>query len=287
MDSIAFLGLGAMGSRMALSLVKAGFAVTVWNRDPGRAAPLARAGARIAASPRAAAEGADAVISMVTDDRAARSVWLDAERGALAGLGAAAVAVEASTVSPAWIAELGAAVAARGGRLLDAPVAGSLPQAEAGQLIVMAGGDAAALDAVRPALDAMAAKVLHAGPEGHGAMLKLAVNALFAAQLASVAELLGLLARAGFGRSEAAALLAEFPVTAPPIAGAARMMAAGDATPLFTIDLIAKDLGYVLDAAAASGAHLPGAAAAREAFGQAQARGLGGANVSGLAALFA
>lgn len=287
MTKIAFLGLGAMGSRMALSLVKAGFAVTVWNRDQARTAPLGLAGARIAADPRAAADGADAVISMVTDDSAARSVWLDPERGALAGLDAGAVAVEVSTVSPAWIAELSAAVAAKGARLLDAPVAGSLPQAETGQLIFMAGGEAEALDAVRPALDAMAEKVLHVGPTGRGAMLKLAVNALFAAQLASVAELLGLLGRAGFSRGEAAALLAEFPIMAPPIAGSARMMAAGDTTPLFTIDLIEKDLGYAIGAAAALGARLPGAEATRAAFEKAQARGMGAANVSGLAAVFA
>jgi 3-hydroxyisobutyrate dehydrogenase-like beta-hydroxyacid dehydrogenase len=151
----------------------------------------------------------------------------------------------------------------------------------------MVGGEAEALDAVRPTLTPLAARVLHAGPSGHGALLKLAVNTLFAAQLASVAELLGLLSRNGLGRDKAAELLAEFPIVAPPIAGAAKMMAAGNTTPMFTIDLIEKDLGYVLDAAHASGSRIPGAEAARAAFRQAQALGLGQANVSGLAAVFA
>ncbi len=183
--------------------------------------------------------------------------------------------------------DLGDAVAKAGATLLDAPVAGSLPQAESGQLVFMVGGEAEALDAVRPTLTPLAARVLHAGPSGHGALLKLAVNTLFAAQLASVAELLGLLSRNGLGRDKAAELLAEFPIVAPPIAGAAKMMAAGNTTPMFTIDLIEKDLGYLLDAAHASGSRIPGAEAARAAFRQAQALGLGQANVSGLAAVFA
>jgi 3-hydroxyisobutyrate dehydrogenase len=286
MNTIAFLGLGAMGSRMALNLVKAGFAVTVWNRDAEKAARLGHAGARIAGSPRAAAQGADLVFSMVTDDRAARAVWLDPVTGAAAGLKRGAVAIESSTVSPGWVRELGDAVATAGARLLDAPVAGSRPQAEAGQLVFMVGGDADALDAVRPALAPLAAKVVHAGPIGHGALLKLAVNTLFASQLESVAELLGFLGRNGFGRLQAAELLAEFPIVAPPIAGAAKMMASGNTTPLFTIDLIEKDLGYVLDAAEASQSSLLGAEAARTAFRQAQAQGLGQANVTGLAAVF-
>lgn len=282
MITVAFLGLGAMGSRMALNLVKAGFAVTVWNRDPDKAEVLGLAGARIAGSPRAAAQDADIVVSMVTDDRAARAVWLDPETGALSGLRPSAVAVESSTVSPAWIRELGEGVAAREARLLDAPVAGSRPQAEAGQLVFMVGGEADAVELVRPALAPLAAKVLHIGALGRGALLKLAVNTLFAAQLQSVAEVLAFLGCNGFGREEAADLLAQFPIVAPPIAGAAKLIAMGSATPQFTIDLIEKDLGYVLDVAQMSGVQMPGATVSRDAFRAAQARGLGQANVSAL-----
>lgn len=287
MTSIAFLGTGAMGSRMARNLLTAGFDLLVWNRDIAKAGPLGATGARIADSPRAAAAEADIVISMVTDDRASRSVWLDAESGALKGLRSSATAIETSTVSPAWIGELGSAVAAKGARLLDAPVSGSRPQAEAGQLIFMVGGDAGVLDSVRPVLAPMAAKVLHVGPLGQGAVLKLSVNALFATQLASVAELLGFLSRSGFDRTGAAQLLGQFPIVAPPIAGVAKMMAESNTAPQFTIDQIEKDLGYVLDAAHSAQAPLPGAVAARVVFQQAQGKGLGMANVSGLAAVFA
>ncbi len=284
---LAFLGLGAMGSRMAANLLKAGHSVTVWNRDPGKAAKLAEAGAALAETPRVAAADAGFVFSMVTDDDAARSVWLDPRTGALAGLGAGAIAIECSTVTPGWVRELGALVGARRAQLLDAPVAGSRPQAEAGQLVFMVGGDQTALAQAGPVLEPLAAKVIHVGGQGQGAILKLAVNALFAAQLQSVAELLGFLARNGFGPEQAAELLGTFPIVAPPLAGAARMMAAKSAAPLFTIDLLAKDLGYLLDAAKASGSALPGAASARASFRRAQEQGLGQANVSGLAAMFA
>jgi 3-hydroxyisobutyrate dehydrogenase-like beta-hydroxyacid dehydrogenase len=151
----------------------------------------------------------------------------------------------------------------------------------------MVGGDGQALEQVRPVLSTMAAKVLHVGAVGQGAVLKLAVNALFAAQLHSVAELLGFLARNGYAPQQAASLLGEFPIVAAPIAGAAKMMATGNTAPLFTIDLMEKDLSYLLETAQASGAALPGTSLARAAFQRAQQQGLGGAHVSGLAAVFA
>jgi 3-hydroxyisobutyrate dehydrogenase len=287
MSKIAFLGLGAMGSRMAANLAEAGHDVTVWNRDAAKAEAFCRRNASMAGTPGAAAAGADIVFSMVTDDAAARAVWLDARTGALQAMKSGAIAIECSTVTPAWIHELGAAVAAKGVALLDAPVAGSRPQAEAGQLVVMVGGDAAAFARAEPAFAPLAATMMHVGKLGQGAVLKLAVNTLFAAQLESIAELLGFLSRNGFQAEQAAELLAAFPIVAPPIAGAAKMMAAKNTTPLFTIDLMEKDLGYIIGAAKASGAELPGAESARAAFQRAQGEGLGHANVSGLAAVFA
>jgi 3-hydroxyisobutyrate dehydrogenase len=198
-----------------------------------------------------------------------------------------AIAIKCSTVTPAWIRELGFAVAAKGVAVLDAPVAGSRPQAEAGQLVFMVGGNDDAYAKAEPVLAPLAAKVMHVGKLGQGAVLKLAVNTLFAAQLESVAELLGFLSRNGFAAEQAAELLGAFPIVAPPIAGAAKMMAAKNTMPLFTIDLIEKDLGYIIDTARASGAELPGAESARAAFRKAQGQGLGRFNVSGLAAVFA
>ncbi|MFN7154730.1 MAG: NAD(P)-dependent oxidoreductase [Acidovorax sp.] len=286
MQRIAFLGLGAMGARMATHLVKAGYPVTVWNRDPAKALSLQQSGAALANTPGEAARDADVVISMVSDDAAARSIWLNPHTGAAARLQANAIAIECSTVTPAWVRQLAGAVHSRGAQLLDAPVAGSRPQADAAQLVFMVGGEDHTLTRVRPVLSTMGAKVLRVGTVGQGAVLKLAINALFAAQLHSVAELLGFLTRNGYAPAEAADLLAEFPVVAAPISAAAKMMAARNREPLFTIDLIEKDLGYLVDTAQVSGAELPGVAVARMTFQRAQRLGLGGANVSGVAAVF-
>ena len=147
MSKVAFLGLGAMGSRMAANLLKAGHAVTVWNRSPAAAEALVASGARKASSPMAAAESADFVFAMVCDDDASQNVWLDSTNGALAGMHPGAVAIESSTLTPEWIRELSEHFRAKGISLLDAPVSGSRPQAEAAQLVYLIGGDAKALSA--------------------------------------------------------------------------------------------------------------------------------------------
>jgi 3-hydroxyisobutyrate dehydrogenase len=287
MTHIGFLGLGAMGSRMASRLLQAGHMVTIWNRNAAAAEPLQQLGARVARTPAQATEGADLVFSMVTDDDAARAVWLDGPAAAATVLKTGAIAIEVSTVTPQWISTLGKAVAARGAFLLDAPVAGSRPQAEAGALIFMVGGEPTALGQAQPVLEQLAAKVLHVGPLGQGATLKLALNALFAAQLASLAELLGFLSRSGFTTTQVAQWLGEFPIVAPPLAGAASMMAANNHAPLFTIDLIEKDLRYLSDIAQTCGADLPTVRQTLSSLRTAQTLGWGTKNVTGIAGLFA
>ena len=144
MQNIAVLGLGIMGGGMASNLIRKGFRVTVWNRSPERTVPFAAQGARVAASPREAAAGADMVIAMVADDAASRSVW-EGEAGALGGLKAGAIAVESSTLSPTWIRALAALAKMRGADFLDAPVGGSRPAAAEGKLTFFVGGEAAVL----------------------------------------------------------------------------------------------------------------------------------------------
>ncbi|GAB4184646.1 MAG: NAD(P)-dependent oxidoreductase [Wenzhouxiangellaceae bacterium] len=286
MSRIAFLGLGAMGSRMARRLLESGQSLTVWNRDQTKADPLRSLGAQVAATPGDAARSAEIVITMVADDAAAREVWLADETGVVAGIKPGAIAIECSTVTPKWIERLHTILLSHQVKLLDAPVAGSRPQAEAGQLVMMVGGDATALNTARPILEPLTAKILHAGLPGQGARLKLAVNALFASQLSSLAEWLGLLSQQGFSASEAATLLGEFPIVAPPLAGAAQMMAAGQFDPLLTIDLLEKDLTYAQCLAAKPEQQLPMVTAARGVVQRAQDAGLGSANVTALAAVY-
>lgn len=285
MARLAFLGLGAMGSRMAARLLAAGHEVTVWNRSPGPGAELAASGARVAATPRDAASGAEAVLAMLRDDDASRAVWTDAETGALAGMRAGALAIECSTLTVGWARELAALAAARGVRFLDAPLAGSRPQAEAGALIFMAGGDAADLAVAEPVLRAMGGAVHHAGRHGTGAVAKLAVNALFGIQVAALAEILGFVRASGADPARVAEILGATPVASPAAKGAAAAMLAGAFAPLFPVALVEKDFGYVL-AAAGDGGRAPLAAATRAILREAVARGLGGENLPAVTKLY-
>jgi 3-hydroxyisobutyrate dehydrogenase len=161
MNRIAFLGLGNMGSGMALSVLRAGYELTVYNRTLARAEPLVRRGARLAASPREACDRADAIIAMTADDASSRATWFG-ESGVLAGEpNPAAFAVECSTLSHDWVAELSRAAAARGLRYIDAPVTGLPDAAAAGALTLLVGAAPADLEAVRPLLSAISERVLH------------------------------------------------------------------------------------------------------------------------------
>lgn len=287
MKRIAFLGLGAMGSRMAQSLIDGGHTLVVWNRDAAKALALAERGAAIASSPRAAAAGADVVISMVRDDDASRSVWLDGEHGALGGMAKHAVAIECSTVSVDWVNALAAQAIARGVAFLDAPVAGSLPQAQARALIFMVGGAAETVAEVEPLLRAMGGAVHHAGPNGAGAAVKLAVNAMFGAQVAALAELIGALRAAGVDPAKAAEILAATPVGSPAAKGAAASMLAGDFTAMFPVRLVEKDFGYVEKLGGRRASAMPIAHATRTVLGAAIEAGLGDLNLTSLVALYA
>jgi 3-hydroxyisobutyrate dehydrogenase len=285
MTRIAFLGLGAMGSRMAANLLAAGHDLNVWNRTPDRAAALAALGARAAATPRQAAGDADIVIAMLRDDDASRMVWTAPETGALAAMPADAIGVECSTLSLAWTRQLAATASERGIAFVDAPLAGSRPQAEAKALIVFAGGTAAAVERIGPVLRATAAAIHHAGPAGTGMAVKLAVNTLFAAQVAALAELLETLRRSGVDPARAMEIIGTTPVCAPAAKAAGDMMLRDAFAPLFPIDLAEKDLGCAALAAGDAG-KAPLTGAVRALLQDAIAAGFGHEHITALAKLY-
>ena len=286
MSRITVLGLGAMGSRMAANLIKAGHSVTVWNRTPAAAAPLIAQGALLETTPRSAATAADIVIAMLRDDRASRSVWLDPETGALGSMPAGSLAIESSTLTVAWVKELAREVAARGGAFLDAPVAGSRPQAAAGQLIYMVGGNGDDFRRAEPVLKTMGVAAHHAGPTGSGAAVKLAVNALLAVQVAALGELAGLLKASGMNLVRAVDIIGATPVASAALKGAAASMLAAQFAPMFPIELVEKDLDYTLGQAEQAGVALPMTTAARQIMAAATAAGLGGDHLTAIARLF-
>jgi 3-hydroxyisobutyrate dehydrogenase len=285
--TVAVIGLGAMGSRMVQNLLQAGYSVVVHNRTEAKAQPLLELGARFAPTPRSAAEQSDVVISMVTDNEVSRQVWLAAETGAVFGLKPDQVAIEMSTVTLDWVEELHGAIAQRGARFLDAPVVGSRPQAEAGKLIALVGGEAATLEEVRSILTAAGVAMLHGmGGVGKGMAMKLAVNALFGIQVAALAELLGLLAKSGISSDRAMACLGELPVLSLAAKGAGGLMVAQNHAPMFPVALVEKDFRYVMQTAQGLEATLPTAAAVMEVYRSAIAQGHGEQNITGIAQLF-
>jgi 3-hydroxyisobutyrate dehydrogenase-like beta-hydroxyacid dehydrogenase len=286
MNTIAFLGLGAMGARMAAHLAGPEFKLTVWNRDSAKAEALVARGARVATSPREAATGADLVFAMVRDDEASRAIWLDPQAGAFAGMRRSAIAIESSTLSLAFTRTLSSEAEARGLDFLDAPVAGSRPQAEARQLIHLVGGDADVLARAEPALKAMGGAIHHAGPAGAGTALKLAVNALFGVQVAALAELFGALVRQGVNEGTAADILGATPVASPAAKAAMASMVAQAFAPMFPVELVAKDFDYALKGAQEAGCETPISAAARGVFAAALRQSLGALHLTSVRNLY-
>ncbi len=282
---VGVVGLGAMGSRLAANLLADGHAVVVANRTAAATAAPAAAGAVVAGSPRDLAGRVDVVLVAVRDDPASRVVWTDPEHGLLAGLAPGAVAVECSTVSPAWARELAGTAAAAGARFLEAPMIGTRPQVEARALVHLVGGEAETLDAVRDVLAVSAARVHHCGAVGTAATLKLAVNALLAVQVAAVAELLGVTGRAGLEPGVVVELLAGLPVTSPAAARAGGAMVRGAFAPNFPVDLVAKDLDYLTGLTARPDTDVPLSAAALTAYRRASAAGHGAEDLTAVARL--
>lgn len=265
MLKVGFLGLGAMGLGMARRLLAAGFPVAVYNRSAAKAEALAHEGARVAANPASAADGADVVISMVADDEASRGLWLGAE-GVLARIRPGAICVECSTLSPAWLGELAAAVEAKGCALLDAPVTGSKVHAEKGELRFLVGGSASALEAVRPVLAAMSREVVHLGPTGSGAKLKLINNFLCGVQAAALAEAVALVERSGLDRAQAMDVLLQGAPGSPLVKTLAPRMLGREYETNFALQLMAKDLAYAVALGSECGVELRTAAAAHSLF---------------------
>lgn len=286
MSHIAFLGLGAMGSRMASRLLQAGQQVTVWNRSSAASKALAKLGAQIAPTPRAAAQSADFVITMVRDDEASRQIWLDAESGALMGMRHGSIAIESSTLSHRWVVELGQAFKAAGMLFLEAPVSGSRPQADAGQLIYFVGGDAVVVKQAEPLLALMGSAIHPVGPVGSAAMTKLTTNALLGIQVTAMAELVNILQRSGADTAQILQAVAGTVVCSPFAKRAADSMLAGDFTPQFPVELVEKDFAYVL-ASAASPKSVPTLAAAHQVFADAVTQGLGNEHLTSVVKLFA
>jgi 3-hydroxyisobutyrate dehydrogenase len=274
MTEIAFIGLGAMGSRMAMNLHNAGFALRAWNRDPVKARRLTDLGARLAASPSDAATGASFVLSIVADDLATREVMLGAS-GILAGASPGTIVIDASTNSPATAREIAGIAAARGVHYLDAPVLGSLPQAEAKELVFLVGGDHAVFDRSKPLLGAMSRTCHYLGDSGAGATIKLINNMVSGSLLAILAEAAQVAEAARLDPAAAVAALSDGAASSRMLRSKLPKMFERDFTPQFQLELMEKDIRYFLQLAADLDRPAPLASLVRSQYQAARRAALG------------
>ena len=275
MTRVGVVGIGGMGALMASRLLHAGHQVTVWNRTSEKTAPLAEAGASVADSPADAARDAEAVITMVADPDALRDVTEGAD--GIAAAASTATVIQMSTVGPDALSRLAAALPAR--ELLDAPVLGSLTEAEAGKLRVFAGGDASLVERWTPLLSTLGS-VLHVGPFGAGTAAKLVANSTLFGMLGVLGEALALADSLGLSRTSAFEVLAATPVAAQ--AERRRPAIESGEYPLrFSLALALKDANLIHDA---SDAELRLAEAARSWLADAAAGGFGDRDYSAVLA---
>lgn len=282
--NVAVIGTGRMGGAMVGRIRGAGFPVVVHNRTRAKAEQVAAAhGCTVADSPREAVADADVVVVSLADDASVVAAY-DGEDGVLAGLREGTVVCDTSTVAPATVRGLADRIGSTGAALLDTPVSGSVSSVEAGALVVMVGGDPDALDRARPVLDSMAKRVVHLGPVGTGAAMKLAVNGVLHGLNIALSEGLVLAERAGIEREVAYDVLAGSAVGAPFLSYKRAAFLDPDGTPVaFALDLVAKDLELAAALADEVGSAAPQLARNREVVGAAVAAGLGPADLSAVA----
>ena len=284
MTRVAVLGAGNMAGAMVGTLRRAGLDVTVWNRTRERGQAVAEThGATTASTAAEAVRSAEIVLSSLADDEAVLATYLG-DDGAASGAGPDHVLLEMSTIAPATVLQVGEAVASGGATFLDAPVSGSVPVVEKGELTIMVGGDEAALERARPILDVLAAKVFHVGALGAGATVKLAVNALVHAIDVGLSEALVLAEKAGVDRSAAYDVFAAGAAAAPFVLYKRPAFEDPANAPLtFTLDLMAKDLDLILSLAKAVDAPMGQAERNRELVDRALAAGFAGRDMSAVA----
>jgi 3-hydroxyisobutyrate dehydrogenase len=270
---VGFVGLGIMGRPMAKNLLKAGFQVTAYNRSPGPREELAEAGADIALTPREAAAGAEAVITNVTDSHDVEAVVLGPD-GIIDGASPGTIVIDMSTISPAVTRHIGATLAERGIRMLDAPVSGGDQGAIAGTLAIMIGGDAKDVERARPLFEAMGKRITHCGPLGSGQTVKLSNQVAITGALLGVCEALMFARKNGVDPAVMVEAISAGAAGSWQLSNLGPKMIARDFAPGFKIGLMRKDLRLALENAQQQDIALPGLALVSQLFAGVAAAGL-------------
>lgn len=276
---IGIAGIGKMGAAIATRLAGLGHAVTIWNRTAAKAQALTAIGAKVASTPRELAQGAEVIISILTN-AAAIDAAFDSRDGMLAADIKGKLFIEMSTVRPVTAQALAAKIAAQGAAMIDCPVGGTVGPARDGKLIGFAGGSAADVARARPVLDQICRRVEHVGPVGSGASMKLAINLPLLVYWQALGEALLLCKPLGLDPARVMDIIGDTsgaPTVLKHRGGAIAAALAGKDTGAITFDIdsIRKDLQTMIEEAQALGGTLPVTARALECFDQASREGFG------------
>ncbi len=273
MANLGFIGLGSMGGRITKRLLDAGHSVTGYNRTRSKAQWLLAAGMRWADTPRAVAEAADVIFTMVTNTSALHEV-LDGPDGVLAGLGKGKIYIDMSTVSPAASKGLATLVAAKGAQMLDAPVSGSVITLEQGNLSIMVGGEQAAFEQVKPILLDIGPKVNYVGKNGLAVLMKIAINLNLQVQILAFYEGLLLAEKGGVPRETALEVMLNSVIASPALKYRTPFILQPSGEALFNIDMMQKDMLLALELGRELNVPLPTTAISNEFLTSARAMGL-------------
>jgi 3-hydroxyisobutyrate dehydrogenase len=281
-ERIGFLGLGIMGSRMAANIAKAGYELTVWTHTEGKAQRWAQErGAIAVGTPGEVAEASDIVVSMVVDGAQVESV-LCGQSGVASGAHEGLLCVDMSTIAPTDTRRIAARLQERGIGMVDAPVTGSSPRAEAGTLTIMVGGELEEFERIKPLLEAMGELIVHVGKLGQGEMLKLINNSLGAANAAAVAEALLLADATGVDLDALVAVTQSGSGASAQMQMKSGPMRAHDYSTLFKTEHLLKDVRLCLEEAQIAGIPFPAAAHARDLLAATMGRGHGAEDYAAL-----
>jgi 3-hydroxyisobutyrate dehydrogenase len=273
-DRVGLIGLGIMGKPMARNLLKAGFALTVYNRTTSKADDLRGEGAAVASTPADVAAVSDVIITMVTNSPDVEEVVLGSH-GVIEGARAGSILVDMSTISPEITRAIGAQLAPRGVEMLDAPVSGGERGAIEGTLSIMAGGDPAGFERCRPLFEAMGKKLVYCGPLGAGQTVKLCNQIVVGLHNLAVSECLVFAAASGINTDRMLEAVSAGAAGSWALSNLAPKVLRRDFSPGFKVSLQQKDLRLALEAADRMHLSLPGLALTHQLYGALERRGLG------------
>jgi 3-hydroxyisobutyrate dehydrogenase len=276
---IGLVGLGRMGSAMSQRLRERGFDVVGWDVNVDRNKALASGGLRIAANPRAVAAESEIVISIITEDHGVRRIFRGAE-GFLKGDVAGKLFIEMSTLRPMTGHELAPLVESAGGRLIESPVLGTIPQVKEGKLVALVGGRVEDLERARPVLEKMTRRIVHMGPNGSGYAMKLAVNLGLGAYIQALAESLALGAKHGLTLAQMLDVLQEAPYASGWMKNKIGVMKGEKPEMTLDIRTLRKDIMSAVAAGALSGVPMPLTAGTLASLSAAVANGYGSGDLA-------